>query len=248
MKRKFSGENYRSILVTLADAGYGCVPVSEMPKRQPRSAYIRHDIDLHIERISEIATIEYNLGVRATYYILLTGPYNPFFIENLNELKKIVSMGHEIGLHYDLVSWPDDIQSSTRRLDFEIALLSDAIGTQVNTIVRHQPSLGGGDPFKNSKKYINPHDDSFLNEIKYLSDSCRICPEDNFLQAIKHLPNFLHINTHPELWLNPEIDDPMTYLKLQVLPCGTSSLLRYYKDHVLSAWEQRYLAWKNKSY
>jgi hypothetical protein len=76
---------------------------------------IRHDVDHSLDNAMIVAEIEYNMGIKSTYFMLHPGDYNtaenyygsvqgnrivhaPGFFDRCRELQ---AMGHEIGLHTD---------------------------------------------------------------------------------------------------------------------------------------------------
>ena len=66
---------------------------------------IRHDVDHDIETALEMAKIESKYGLRSTYFILHTADYFLHSLESTIKIcKDIQEMGHEIGIHNDLIS------------------------------------------------------------------------------------------------------------------------------------------------
>ncbi len=72
---------------------------------------LRHDVDVAIISAQKMAEIEAQNGVHSTYYILHTASYyhpqNDFEDHNntvLEQIKKIHGLGHEIGIHNDLIT------------------------------------------------------------------------------------------------------------------------------------------------
>ena len=68
---------------------------------EKKFALIRHDIDMSIDKALELAKIESDLGIRATYTILMTDIfYNPLEQNNRDTLIHISNLGHDMGLHF----------------------------------------------------------------------------------------------------------------------------------------------------
>ena len=109
---------------------YPCLgfEVLDAPPAPPaRFAIIRHDIDMSPTQALALARIEANLGVRATYTILLTGDfYSPFEFANRQLLRQISDLGHDLGLHFD-ATW-HGIESE--------AELTDAIAWETSLLNR----------------------------------------------------------------------------------------------------------------
>lgn len=131
---------------------------------------VRHDIDFDLELAHRMAVIEKEKNIVATFFILTTSDcYNVLSIENTKILKSILSMGHEIGLHFDPTLYGDgDLKEA---VDFEIAILSKVIGKAVKSISLHNPSIHGKYPLFDG--YINAYDPSYFSDKNYISDSCR---------------------------------------------------------------------------
>ncbi len=67
---------------------------------------LRHDVDDNLERSCRMALLEYEMGIKATYFILNTAPYwhyddNKFF-NCLLQFQK--DLGHEVGWHNNAIT------------------------------------------------------------------------------------------------------------------------------------------------
>ncbi|MSU57628.1 MAG: hypothetical protein EXS35_05520 [Pedosphaera sp.] len=104
---RFSFQAYGALLNEFRRSGYQLLPVSTLlDELQTPVVYLRHDIDFFPQPALEMGRIESEAGGRATYYFLLSGPYNLFAAENRVVLHTLVKLGHEVGLHYDLKNYP----------------------------------------------------------------------------------------------------------------------------------------------
>ena len=119
------------------------VPVSTMAG-DPGSAdlvALRHDVDYDIDIALEMASVEHNLGKRATYYVLHTAPYwdDPKLVE---KCLKLQDMGHEVGLHTNVISeWAaGKIESIEGRLAQLLGLLRKG-GVTVTGMAAHGDRL-----------------------------------------------------------------------------------------------------------
>jgi hypothetical protein len=130
--------------------------------------------------------------------VLLTQQYNILQPENQYILRKIIKLGHEIGLHYDLETYPIGSTESRARLNWESEFLGKVVGAPVQTIVMHQPHKGTADPFHMINEYVNPHDPRYQNELLYVSDSCRAWRDETLLSCFgPNPPRRLLLLTHP---------------------------------------------------
>lgn len=235
----FSLNDYVALLIRLRAVGYKYDLVSHIKEADPSAkvAYIRHDIDLHICGIEQMATEEAARGVHATYYIPLTLHFNPLYPENQRTLRYIVDLGHEIGLHYDLETYPIDPDEARRHLDWEVSILSEIVGQPVRTICMHQPHQDKPDPFQTIDDYIHPHNPCYQEGLLYVSDSCRAWRDRSLLTCFgPNPPRRLLLNIHPELWLDGTVGDRMQYLDQVLMENGVRQHRDYFDRKVREVW------------
>ena len=211
---EFTLDDYTVLLHGLRKAGYELAPVGAMPEPVTMpTAYLRHDIDLHVTGVDAMAEREADLDAQATYYVMVSQHYNPGYPPNALVLRHIKDLGHEIGLHYDLSDYPSDAHAARARLDHELDYLQEIIGCVVTTISMHQPGLGGDDPFRHIEGFVHPHDPNLAADLLYVSDSCRAWRDESLLTCLRDaVPRRLLLLTHPEVWLAPEALSRMEFL------------------------------------
>lgn len=92
---------------------------------------VRHDVDRKPENALKMAELENNLGVKATYYFRMK---SCSFVPAL--IKKISSLGHEIGYHYENLS---DTQGDVTKAieDFSQNLATMRSVCEIKTISMH---------------------------------------------------------------------------------------------------------------
>lgn len=165
---------------------------------EKKTILLRHDIDISLEKANEMATIESLNSVKATYFILFSSPfYNVFDKESIDILKNIKTLGHEIGLHYD-VDLIQQVKGDTYSfLQAQAILLNEIIGDEVFSIAMHNPSISGDDIFTNTK-FINAYDDIFIKDMAYYSDSCGAW-RNNFIKCFQNntFPQKIQLAIHP---------------------------------------------------
>ncbi len=113
---KYSWQDYLALLDELAKSDrYVVCPGQDFIKTFDPSkvvVYMRHDIDIDPETALRMAEEEHKRGLHASYYILPTARYYGEQTKNgvkryvsMDEFyRKIQSLGHEIGVHNDLLS------------------------------------------------------------------------------------------------------------------------------------------------
>ena len=112
--------SYRAFLEALLQTGLPSLTHREALALAPAGARylcIRHDVDHNLEHALAMAKVEQSLGIHASYYLLPPGDYDKdenyygrieagrlIHLPRLGEVaREIAAMGHEIGLHNDLL-------------------------------------------------------------------------------------------------------------------------------------------------
>src|ERR1700730_11160173 len=101
----FSLELYEQTLQKAKHFGYVFPTVSELKsgtRNLTKFLLLRHDIDTSPQYALQMALLEHRLGIRSSYYVLLHSPfYNPATPRHWNDLRKMIDLGFEVGLHYE---------------------------------------------------------------------------------------------------------------------------------------------------
>src|SRR5436305_7439061 len=98
MSCAFDLEHYRELLDAARTGGYDWASFDRQPR--PGDVYLRHDVDLSLEAALEMARIEHELGVRATYFLMTeSGFYNLDSHVGQQTLRQLREWGHAVGLH-----------------------------------------------------------------------------------------------------------------------------------------------------
>lgn len=97
----FTLNGYQELLKLAISENYNIVFYEDLGVFN-KEMIIRHDIDFSLEKALEIAQLEYNMGVKSTYFVLISSPfYNLYSDANSVIIKSILGYGHKIGLHFD---------------------------------------------------------------------------------------------------------------------------------------------------
>jgi hypothetical protein len=105
-ERHFTYAAYATFLDRLvADERVRAVPLREF-RAAPRDHVVvglRHDVDLRLDSALNLARLEHERGLRATYFVLHSAEYwrRPDLLERLRDFQ---DLGHEVGWHNDLVT------------------------------------------------------------------------------------------------------------------------------------------------
>ena len=170
-----------------------------------RCAVLRHDIDFDINAALRLAELECESNIKSTYFVIVTSDlYNVHSFDSRMKLKSIVEFGHEIGVHYDELAYPNDvgnIEKIISNIQYEGKMLEDIIGQSVTTVSMHRPSKGILEENISIPGFINSYGIEFFRNFKYVSDSRRRWrePVEDYIEGEKY--ERLHILTHP-FWYN----------------------------------------------
>jgi hypothetical protein len=139
----YSMEGYYDLLRVLQLRGYQASSLSSASEGHSR-VILRHDVDADLEAAVAMAELERDAGVRATYFLMLASPlYNLLNQEFASLARKILSLGHHIGLHYD-ENYNGSLGMNSRDTELDIqlqaGLVSKLLSCEVKAISFHQPS------------------------------------------------------------------------------------------------------------
>ncbi len=173
----FTYSGYTDLVRLLEKAGYVITDYDQYAGHG-RCVILRHDVDNSLEKACELAETEQQMGgVRSTYFIMLTsGFYNVFSLKSMKMLEGILACGHEIGLHFDEVRYPEAMGNAgaiREKILLEADLLSKAVGRPVTKVSMHRPSKNILESNLTIPGMVNTYSEKFFREFKYLSDSRR---------------------------------------------------------------------------
>ena len=98
MSCSFDLAHYRDILQAAQAGGYRFKPFGESPERG--DLFLRHDIDLSLDAALQMAEVEAELGVLATYLLMTESVfYNLASSEGADAIARLREFGHAVGLH-----------------------------------------------------------------------------------------------------------------------------------------------------
>ena len=168
----FTYDNYRR-LIRLAKQSYVFRTFDQFSPDE-RFALWRHDVDLSMHAARNLARIETDEGVVATYLLQLHSEfYNLFEADVVDCVREIIAGGHRLGLHFDSHFYGIE---SAGRLDEHLRRERDVIagffGRPVDVFSFHKTT-----PFTMSCRdwqyggMINAYADYFQTQVGYCSDS-----------------------------------------------------------------------------
>lgn len=197
---EFTLERGRSIIDRLRSAGYAFRAYDD--GIDAGDVVLRHDVDLSPERAVEMARMERDLGVSATYFFLLGTPlYNPFEWPVREGIREIARMGHDVGLHFSThqhwpASRPPGEAELAARIEDEQAALETIVPDAVSIVSFHvPPDWVLARTFEGFESTYEPR---FFDEIDYLADSGQRWREEGVTIPDDARP--LQVLMHPGLW------------------------------------------------
>ena len=186
---------------------YPCISFHSLDNPPDKFALLRHDIDMSPRNALELAKIEADFGVKATYTVLLTGEfYNPLELENLNIFRSIVSLGHDLGLHFDgSPKFMNNEEELEQKLRLEAEFLDNVLDlpneNKIKMFSFHNPSAfalscrnfryGG---------LVNAYGNYFCEKVAYTSDSNGMWRHQYWAELLEENHQRVQILTHPEWW------------------------------------------------
>lgn len=175
----------------------------------------RHDVDYSPHRALAMAKMEHSLQLGSSYFIRLRGcDYSVLDTDVKKIIHKIKSLGHSVGLHFEVDEKVTDKSVLEKKLIFDKFLLENIIEMEITSFSFHNPDeimismqdleYGG---------MLNAYSSHFLDFDNYVSDSNGFWRFKNLTEILLENKNSkLQVLTHPEWW-TPEHSSPFEKIK-----------------------------------
>jgi len=204
-RQRFTYDEYRKFLAAIR-ASYRFTTFREGKSIADHAGgplvILRHDVDMGLEPAIRMALIEQELGIRSTYFFMVSCPlYSVFSRRGAEEVRLILGAGHGLGLHFDCAVYGEiSADCLDDRVSRECQLLETYFGRAVEAVSFHRPGeleLSGPE----LKMWPNSYEMVFREKFKYFSDSrgewAYGHPLDSeAFRAGRHL----HLCIHPVWW------------------------------------------------
>lgn len=182
----FSYKNWEKFCKKLADNGRVSITAKQVFEINEKYTVLKHDVETDVKRALKIATIESKYGHKGSYYVQA---YLLKDKKNVEMLKKMQQMGHEITYHYDVLdSCKGDFEQAEQEYKQNVELFIQN-GFEIVTVCQHGNPIvdrvgytSNRDFFRNediAQKFSN-HSDIMVNfprkantNYKYYSDAGR---------------------------------------------------------------------------
>ncbi len=173
----FTIKKYKLLLNAFQKAGYSFITFEGFIKNKPsdKTVILRHDVDKLPVNSLETAQLENRIGIKGSYYFRIVPESNHPEI-----IKGIVSLGHEIGYHYEDMTLCKG-EYTTAIKSFEKNLLYFRQFYPVKTICMHGSPMSRYDSRDLWNKFDyhilgltgEPYFDIDFSKVLYLSDTGR---------------------------------------------------------------------------
>lgn len=169
----------------------------------------RHDIDFSVHRAAKLAEIESKEGIKATYFILLHSEfYNLLEKETSYLIKKIITLGHDIGIHFDTHYY--DLTNETELetyLDMEKEFLEKIFHVKISSFSFHINDVFTQCFTKDQYAGLtNVYSSFFKQKAGYCSDSNGYWRFRKLINVLRDRKDkCLQVLTHPGLWQDKEM-------------------------------------------
>lgn len=193
----FGPESYRRLIAGLKDAEFSFSNDPYLPDDQ--SIFLRHDVDLSLRDAANIAEIDQQLGISSCFFILCNSPFYSIFDKiGRHFLQQIEEAGHNIGLHFDPMIYPEH-RDLSRPLMNEISMVEALTDKPCTLISQHQPSIYGLIDWEQVPNVVDVYAPVKRGDVSYFSDSnmkWRKHPLDYLSESTK-----IQLLIHSEYWV-----------------------------------------------
>ena len=193
-----SPEAFVELVGAFRDAGYHFRSFGDFEPE--RCVILRHDVDFSPQDAARMAATESELGVSATYFVLLGSSfYNPLGRDTKACLDEIAASGGRLALHFD-PSIHDDIDRGFER---ERGIFEETFGTRLDIVSLHRPR---GFLEQNNRKLPagvrHTYEDRYFKEIEYIADSGGSFAYGHPIESEAFRGRkTIHLNLHPIWWM-----------------------------------------------
>lgn len=230
---EFTYDSYANLIKLLKEKNYNFADYHNY-KQFNKCVILRHDIDYDLEKALPMAELEKTLGVKSTYFVLVTSDfYNVMSKSSQAILDSIQSMGHKIGLHFDEKRYEVDNNKWDREwikncINSEAEVLSKlSIGGATISVSMHRPSKHTLESDLQLDGMANSYSQEFFKHFKYLSDSRMNWREDPEEAIISGKYDRIQLLTHP-FWYYKEPKSMEQIIREFI--CGQSTVKRRYRN------------------
>jgi hypothetical protein len=220
MHNKFSYDEYKEI-ISLIQKHLPIVSFNDViDNNLEKYCVIRHDVEYSIDRALQLAQLENELNIKSTYCIQLRNNiYNAISDKNIELVKQIKALGHEIALHQDPPAGFGDYRLKEYLLQ-DIKVLSMYYNLPIKIFSYHRPKQEYLQKYFVVEDKINTNGNKFFHYFKgdgivkpeelgvtYLADSNHQWKWGDPKEVDFSKINKLQMNMHPYSWSKEGLDN-----------------------------------------
>lgn len=200
----FTISHYKELVQLAKDQGFQFILHKDEFVPERKDIIWRHDVEFSPDIALQMAEIEHELGVQATYFFQIHSEfYNTFERYMSDILRKIQSLGHHIGLHYDSHYYDvQDEETLERTIRQDKAYFEQVFDLELDTFSFHettpfilgcQKDMYGG--------MLNVYSKKIKSNYKYCADSTGFWRYE-ILDEVLRDPSVQHLQvlTHDAMW------------------------------------------------
>ena len=208
----FTYRYYRYFLEKALDNGYRIVNLHDyfLNRYEGKIIILRDDVDLSPESAARIAQIENEFSIHSTYFIRVhTDSYNPFGYKAYPSLKKLVELGCEVGLHYEVMDFSNITGEDPENIFLrERSILEDIFNVKIEGVCAH-----GDYSYIDNKLFwkdrdlqdfdlsYSATDELFFDDAVYVSDVHRKWRDGkDICKIVEENVQKIYACTHPCYW------------------------------------------------
>ena len=207
VRQSFTFDEYR-VLLQLAKSNYHFVTYDAANDSSKENIiFWRHDIDCSVHRALNLAYIEAQEGIIATYFVWLHSTFYHFFERKvMDKLQEILSLNHRIGLHFDCHYHRGlTAQTLPQKILQEAEMLEMVLPTKINAFSFHNTTKEilqmDWDVEYQGRLFVNTYSKWFKDNVFYVSDSNGIWRYISLWDMLeKHNHSRVQVLTHPVWW------------------------------------------------
>lgn len=209
--RHFSLENYKSIIFSFLENGYQIVPLGAEAKNSGKILYLRHDVDFSLDLAIKLAEVNYQLGVKGCFFLMVRSSLYNLVEETSQEyIKSLKILDQTLGLHFCLPfsmqrAPVQDLGEVHRLIWHDFELLNNITGKELAPAMSwHNPS-NLGEKYRDCVEAAVP---GLLNAyslprkgVAYMADSNFRFSVESWLKTARKGPNIIQTCFHPFQWV-----------------------------------------------
>jgi hypothetical protein len=203
----FSLDKYARCLRKALDLNYAILQVRQTTAPLPEKCLIlRHDIEYSVDCALRMAELEHEHGLRSSYFVLAHSVfYNPFTPQNTKKIRRIIDLGHEIGLHYETYYFEDNDLSPVDGIRNDVSYMERMFDIHIHSVSQHRPARSSFVE-ELGKHFIDAYRADLIYGMYYISDSsCKWRSLDLYESLGREKQ--IHALVHPDNWSFTEKDN-----------------------------------------